>query len=164
MNPSLPPTSGRCSATTAAGAPCKNNAASGSDNCRVHAAPLPGVVYVLENDSFKGLVKIGYTCRSAEQRAAELSTTSVPTPFRVAYESRRVDDVKGVERRVHDKLRNVRVSGRREFFRCTVERARECVVEEVGEAPAGDEGERRMVVTVPAGIEELVLRFGGLAS
>ena len=50
MNPSLPPTSGRCSATTAAGGACKNNAASGSDNCRVHAAPLPGVVYVLEND------------------------------------------------------------------------------------------------------------------
>lgn len=45
-----------------------------------------GYVYILENDSFKDLVKIGSTKYDGHKRARELSRSSgVPTPFRVAY-------------------------------------------------------------------------------
>ena len=44
----------------------------------------PGWVYILENPSIPGMVKVGRTTRSPELRAQELHDTSTPTPFRVS--------------------------------------------------------------------------------
>ena len=50
-----------------------------------------GYVYILINQSYRygglrrKLLKIGQTSRNPEERAKELSSTGVPTPFEVAY-------------------------------------------------------------------------------
>jgi hypothetical protein len=74
-----------------------------------------GKVYAMMNPSMPGLVKIGRTGASAEERAAQLSTTGVPTPFIVLHEVE-VDDSEAGERKVHQSLKSHRVSDRREFF------------------------------------------------
>lgn len=84
---------------------------------------VPGWVYVMENDAFPGLVKIGCTTRPPAVRAAELSAaTGVPTAFRVAA-ARPVSDCRAVEKAVHRMLDDVRVSQGREFFACPTPRA-----------------------------------------
>ena len=75
-------------------------------------------VYILINPSLTGLLKIGRTNRSPEERAIELSKgTNMPTPFVVAYEEK-VPDSKIAEKLVHDELaqQGFRVSDSREFF------------------------------------------------
>lgn len=78
-----------------------------------------GWVYVFSNKSLKGQVKIGYTTTHPQQRASELHTTAIPTPFLVEYEVK-TDDCESLERSVHTQLKNKRVSKNREFFRVDV--------------------------------------------
>ena len=78
-----------------------------------------GWVYVFSNKSLKGQVKIGYTTTHPQQRASELHTTGIPTPFLVEYEVK-TDDCESLERSVHKQLKNKRVSKNREFFRVDV--------------------------------------------
>lgn len=73
-----------------------------------------GFVYVLVNDSLPYL-KIGKTYRSPAQRAVELSSTGVPTPFVVAY-SRYVENCDLLETEIHRRLSEKRVNANREFF------------------------------------------------
>ena len=75
-------------------------------------------IYILINPSFKGLLKIGRTDRSPEERARELSNSSnMPTPFVVAYDEE-VPDSQVAEKLVHDELmrQGFRVNDSREFF------------------------------------------------
>ena len=45
-----------------------------------------GYIYILINDSYKGLLKIGSTTLGSDKRAKQLSAnTAVPTSLRVAY-------------------------------------------------------------------------------
>jgi len=86
----------------------------------------PGWIYVLDpNMTVDGrpVVKIGYTTRTVEQRARELST-GVPGGMTVAYKLR-VDNPRQVEGRIHGMLRSHRVSqgAGREFFALTPEEA-----------------------------------------
>ena len=74
-----------------------------------------GYVYILTNDHLD-YVKIGKTTRSPEVRASELSNTSVPGKFYVAF-SAFVDNCDEVEKRVHEDLSEYRVDDRREFFK-----------------------------------------------
>ena len=75
-----------------------------------------GYVYILENDSMPGLIKIGKTARNSRERAKELSnSTSVPTPFKVVFELSS-DKYELLEREVHRKLTRNRVDNKREFF------------------------------------------------
>lgn len=89
-------------------------------------------VYVLSNPAFNGLLKIGYTRRHVSRRIAELSRpTGVPHPFElVAFfpTSRPERD----EARVHQALRERRVSGK-EFFSCTDREAVACCQRIVGD-------------------------------
>ncbi|WFP49785.1 GIY-YIG nuclease family protein [Methylomonas sp. EFPC3] len=73
-----------------------------------------GYIYVLVNNSLPYL-KIGYTTRSPEVRAAELTSTGVPSAFRVAYKAY-VANCEEIERKIHTSLREHRVSSNREFF------------------------------------------------
>ncbi|WP_198174539.1 GIY-YIG nuclease family protein [Burkholderia pseudomallei] len=75
----------------------------------------PGYVYILVNPSMPGLVKIGRTLRDARTRARELSSTSVPTPFQVAFELF-AEQHEALETRVHQALTDFRVDAAREFF------------------------------------------------
>lgn len=74
-------------------------------------------VYLLTNKSMPGLVKVGMTARHPSDRATELHSTGVPTPFEVAaiWEVR-PDDMKKYEKKAHKGLEKFRVSSNREFF------------------------------------------------
>ena len=87
--------------------------------------PTPGHVYALSNPAMPGLLKIGMTRRTPEERAAELSASSgLPEPFRVEY-SEYSADAPTLERTVHAALARQRRSAKREFFAINVEGARE---------------------------------------
>ena len=82
-----------------------------------------GYVYILENDSMPGLIKIGRTSRDSAERARELSsTTGVPTPFKVAFElpSAEYEQLEGA---IHNRLAGYRVTSNREFFKYPVNKA-----------------------------------------
>lgn len=74
------------------------------------------IVYVLTNEAMEGLVKIGRTTTSIEQRVRELDNTSVPLPFQCFYAGE-VKDSAFVEARLHQAFISSRVRGNREFFR-----------------------------------------------
>lgn len=74
-----------------------------------------GFLYVAENSSMAGLIKIGRTEKIPTARIAELFTTGVPEPFEVAYYAL-VQDSKKSEMAVHDLLSRYRHKANREFF------------------------------------------------
>lgn len=75
-----------------------------------------GFIYVLSNPSMPDMVKIGKTTRHPEQRAHELHTTGVPTPFHAEF-WQSVPDCDEAERLIHERLEGFRVSSGREFFK-----------------------------------------------
>ena len=79
----------------------------------------PGFLYLMTNPAMPGLVKIGMTTRSPEERAQELASTGVPMPFHVAA-AWPVDDVRAAERGAHEALARYRVNDQREWFRVSV--------------------------------------------
>lgn len=79
-----------------------------------------GYVYAMTNDAMPGLVKIGMTCETPEERAKELSSaTGVPFPFKVVV-CKKVYNPKVKEAAIHELLSTLgfRVNERREFFSC----------------------------------------------
>jgi hypothetical protein len=65
---------------------------------------MSGYIYVLSNPNMPGLVKIGYTDRSPEARAKDLSgATGVPGRFKVE-KYWQMEDAQKHERRVHAAL------------------------------------------------------------
>ncbi len=83
-----------------------------------------GYVYILVNKSMPGLVKIGQTTKSPEERAKELSsTTGVPTPFEVAYALHSLQ-YESLEKRMHTTLAERRTNNNREFFEVSVDEAK----------------------------------------
>lgn len=85
-----------------------------------------GYVYVLSNSAMPGLLKIGRTINSPEDRARQLDQTGVPMPFVVecAYLS---PDCEQLESRVHEALRGVRAREEREFFKIELDDAKSCI-------------------------------------
>jgi AraC-like DNA-binding protein len=81
-----------------------------------------GYVYILKNPSMPGLLKIGKTTRSVQQRANELWQTGVPTPFEVVSEYYS-PDCHELEQSVHQALSAYRISAMREFFAVDEKRA-----------------------------------------
>lgn len=89
-----------------------------------------GYIYVLMNPSMQNLVKIGKTTRDPEARAKELSSsTGVPTPFTVVYDSY-FKSCSKAEKFVHTYLesRGHRVSLGREFFKIPIKDAIDAVM------------------------------------
>jgi hypothetical protein len=96
----------------------------------------PGVVYIIINDQWPGLVKVGYSARSGHARAWEFQRdagTGVPGMYRCVYQ-RRFDDCVLAEGLVHGALRGRRAH--KEWFRCDIEQARLAI----DECPACDAG------------------------
>lgn len=76
-----------------------------------------GSVYVLSNPSMPGIIKIGVTQDSVENRCRTISkATGVPTPFEVEYECT-VDDCYNVEKALQAAFAPYRVNENREFFK-----------------------------------------------
>jgi hypothetical protein len=81
-----------------------------------------GYVYILTNASMPDLIKIGKTARDSRERAKELSKTSVPTPFKVAFEIFSFD-YEQLEKNIHNELADFRINPNREFFRYPLSKA-----------------------------------------
>ena len=73
-------------------------------------------VYVLVNRSMPGMVKIGMTIRTVEERALEISSaTGVPTPWIPVYSFKCFRSGE-LETEMHSHLQALRVSDSREMF------------------------------------------------
>jgi formylglycine-generating enzyme required for sulfatase activity len=91
-----------------------------------------GYVYILFSSASPNLVKIGYTARSPEERARELSgDTGVPLPYTVAWQEELLY-FEEAEGEIHTRLERFRVNARREFFAVPLKDAIQ-VVREVAE-------------------------------
>ena len=73
-------------------------------------------VYILSNISMPGLIKIGRTNRSVEERLKELNNTSLPTEF-IVENTIETSDSKYLEKMVHKNFDKHRINENREFFR-----------------------------------------------
>ena len=84
-------------------------------------------VYVLENDSQPGLLKIGYTKLTPDERAKQISNaTGVPLPYKVAW-AYRCFNGELLEGEVHHALKKYRVNNQREFFQISLEEAKQTI-------------------------------------
>lgn len=81
-----------------------------------------GKVYILTNDSMPGIIKIGVTEGSIQDRMKGLDNTSIPTPFRF-YFAIESDRYKEIEEHIHDAFDLHRIRNNREFFKIDPERA-----------------------------------------
>lgn len=93
---------------------------------------LGGWVYALSNESFPDLLKIGLTTISPEDRAKQLNSSGVPTPFKVEW-SVQVKDAPKIEKQIHTHFAEFRVNPSREFFRVSLSDLINYVSEEVSE-------------------------------
>jgi TPR repeat protein len=90
---------------------------------------IAGYVYVLENASLRGIVKIGKTQNDPDGQAKELSSaTGVRAPFTVAYSSY-FKDCNAGEIFVHARLEDSRLAQNQGFFQVPVQQAIEAVRE-----------------------------------
>ena len=87
---------------------------------------MPEIVYVLTNEAMEGMVKIGRTTTSVEQRIRELDTTSVPLPFQCFYAAEVGNSVL-VEGKLHRIFSDKRIGQNREFFRVDANQVREAI-------------------------------------
>ena len=88
-------------------------------------------VYVLSNPSMPELLKIGYTAKAIDKRISQLnSSTSVAEGFHCEWMFPCYNAVQ-LEGEVHKYLDSFRVNRGREFFRITLEEARD-VIERLG--------------------------------
>jgi hypothetical protein len=81
-----------------------------------------GFLYCFSNESMPGLLKIGMTTRTPEERLAEANTTDTwrpPTPYKIEF-AKFVNFSKFKEATVHRILYRERVHPCREFFRSTL--------------------------------------------
>jgi hypothetical protein len=119
---------------------------------------VAGEVYLLHNCGMRqGLLKIGRTIKSAEDRAADLWTTGVPGRFEVLF-AWHVDDAPTVERRLHERFSEYRYDDRREFFYVTPRRAITALLEEAGVIPL----ERDLIAEYADGLSKLIELYGPL--
>ena len=70
-----------------------------------------------------GIIKIGWTDNTVEQRMKELDKTSTPLPF-TCYYAKRVNDPTFVESKLHQAFDEFRIRNNREFFRMAPEHAK----------------------------------------
>jgi hypothetical protein len=95
-----------------------------------------GVLYVMRCMAMNDEVyKVGWTSRTAEERAKELSTTGVPVPFEVV-ECWKHGDPSALERGVHALLDPYRIKGNREFFKVGYPELKALIEQEIARTKA----------------------------
>jgi hypothetical protein len=81
-------------------------------------------IYILTNPSLSGMVKVGMTAKHPQERADELHSTGVPTPYEVAAMwPVPLDELRSWEQKAHNALGKYRVARNREFFSIEADRA-----------------------------------------
>ncbi len=91
-----------------------------------------GLVYILAHERIPGLVKIGFTETTVEERVRDISSaTGVPGHFRVAAQFE-VDQPQKVEAWIHKALAHVRLLNQKEFFETSLRHAKEVVEAAIG--------------------------------
>jgi hypothetical protein len=89
-------------------------------------------VYILTNPAMEGMVKIGYTTNDPHTRAEQISRgTGVPMGYEVAWAYKCYKGER-IEKEVHKYFKKQRVSPTREFFRVTLDEAKQ-IIEQIGE-------------------------------
>ena len=88
-------------------------------------------VYILTNPAIPEMVKIGYTKMDPHTRALQISKgTGIPLGYEVAWAYKCYKGER-IEREVHNRFKKQRVSPTREFFRVTLEEAKQ-IIEQIG--------------------------------
>jgi hypothetical protein len=88
---------------------------------------------VLSNPTQPGILKIGYTRNTPEERARQLSTsTGVALPYEVEFAYNCWNGI-DLEKDVHERLHEYRISNQREFFQIDIDEARD-IIEEIGKS------------------------------
>lgn len=85
-----------------------------------------GYLYCMSNESMPGIVKVGYTTRTPDERAKELNHTGLPHKFRVEF-AKLIQNVEEMEKAMH-KLLSIygeRINEQREFFKISKDRVLE---------------------------------------
>ena len=97
------------------------------------------IIYILTNQAMPGIIKIGYTDSSVEQRMKELDKTPTPLPFE-CYHAKKVVNNKFIESKMHEVFDAYRLRNNREFFRLdpNVAKAALDMVEGEDVTPIGD--------------------------
>ncbi len=93
---------------------------------------MKGWVYIITTKSMPHLVKVGFSTKDPELRAAELNNTGNPYPYEVAYDVL-VNEPRDVEQIAHGLLKNKGVHENKEWFNCSIDIA----VEAIKKASAG---------------------------
>ena len=93
---------------------------------------MKGWVYIITTKSMPNLVKVGFSTKDPELRAAELNNTGNPYPYEVAYDVL-VNEPRNIEQVTHNILKNKGVHESKEWFNCSIEIA----VEAIRKASAG---------------------------
>ena len=84
-------------------------------------------VYILSNPTTPDLLKIGYTKKTPDERAKQISSaTGVALPYKVEW-AYKCFNGEIIEREVHHKLENYRVNRQKEFFQISLEEAKQAV-------------------------------------
>lgn len=91
---------------------------------------MEGYVYVMSNKAMPGLVKVGFTTGTPEERAAQLNGSHSPHPVVVEY-STHVPNARAVEQEAHLRLRKHREG--KEWFRCSRELAIDAIKRAAGD-------------------------------
>lgn len=81
-----------------------------------------GFVYVMINPAMPGLIKIGLSRRSSEERANDFRGTALPDDFIVVYDEL-VSDCELVEERIKTRFKEYRYKPNREFFTIPIREA-----------------------------------------
>ena len=81
-----------------------------------------GFIYIMSNPAHPGLLKIGQTGRDPDIRRKALSSTGVPQEFVIEYQALS-SDYEALEKKIHRKLSDVRLSKGKEFFKISVPEA-----------------------------------------
>jgi hypothetical protein len=85
-----------------------------------------GYVYVLSNEAYKNIYKIGSTYGIPEERAEELTGTGHLTPFKVEL-SIEIKSAEFYEKKIHSLLNSYRVKQNREFFELDLDKIKNCL-------------------------------------
>jgi hypothetical protein len=88
---------------------------------------MKGYVYALSNPGMPGLIKIGRSKGGGRGRAGELDGTGIPFPFEVEFECL-FEDCVSAEHQIHGELDCYRINPKREFFKISVEEAKEAIL------------------------------------
>lgn len=87
---------------------------------------MEGHIYCISNESMPGILKIGITERTPEERLSEANSSDTwrpPTPYVLEF-SKKVSNPRQKETTIHTLLNEQRIHPRREFFRIDVEKVR----------------------------------------